>query len=170
MYRGVYKGKCGSGRDVNMGVVAEKVSCSKCLFASDYSAVRCRCGEFLGYPNFRAAEAERPELEARYQAARADAGSRGVESLLDQLETLADAALPVIAVPLDVCDLLLRGAKYETYSQRVARKDRPPPRGKRITATEWRSTSGCFQIMASTLSSRRCRPMAPDSASMALLP
>jgi hypothetical protein len=124
----------------NMGVAGEKVTCSKCPFENDYSAVWCRCGEFLGFPNFRAAIAERPELTARYQAARTDAKTRGIERLLDQLEALADAALPVIAMTVDVCDLLLRGAKYESYSQGIMRKDRAPARqmdhGDRMAVNE----------------------------------
>jgi len=116
----------GDRRGSTMGAEPEKVVCEKCKHESDYSQVHCRCGNFLGFPNYRAALAEQTALQARYAAARADAATRGVEALLSDLEGIAERALPTIAMPLDVCDLILRSDKYRNYSQRVARRERPP--------------------------------------------
>ena len=54
------------------------INCPDCGEPVDYWAVNCRCGHFLGWPNRRAAEAERDELAKRYALARNDASQRNI--------------------------------------------------------------------------------------------
>jgi hypothetical protein len=91
-----------------------------------YWQVHCRCGHFLGYPNYREALAERDELMRRYVAARDDAEQRGAGLLLDKLEVLAEQSRPVIAIAFSACDDILRPGKYRNYDQRVESGEREP--------------------------------------------
>jgi hypothetical protein len=77
----------------------------------NYWTVNCRCGCFLGFPNRRAAEAERDELTKRYEIARQDVSARNVVSLLAKLETLAEQSRPAIASSFEACDDILRSRK-----------------------------------------------------------
>jgi hypothetical protein len=74
----------------------------------------CRNGDLVGFPNYRAADAERPELEKRARAAREDAQKRGITSLLAKLEALAERSRPLIAMGFSICDDILRSDKYGT--------------------------------------------------------
>jgi hypothetical protein len=102
------------------------IDCPDCKKPADYWRVHCRCGYFLGFPNRRQAEAERPQLEARYEGARQDAGSRGVGHLLTMLESLSDQCLPVINMSFAACDDILRPGKYRNYDQRIDSGERDP--------------------------------------------
>ena len=100
--------------------------CPECKEAIEYWRVHCRCGHFLGYPNYREAAAERSELKKRYVVARDDCTSRGVGSLLDKLKNLARMSRPVIAMPFAACDNILRPGKYRNYYQRIESGERDP--------------------------------------------
>jgi hypothetical protein len=102
------------------------VDCPDCGKPVDYWRDRCRCGCFIGFPNRRQADADRPELMQRYDAARADARARGAEPLLDKLEALADQTLPVIAMSFAACDDILRAKKYRNYEWRTASGEQDP--------------------------------------------
>jgi hypothetical protein len=91
-----------------------------------YWQVHCRCGHFLGYPNYRAAAAEREELMRRCEAARDDAETRRVAPLLAKLEALAEQSRPVIAMSFAACDNILRSDKYRNYDQRTDSGEREP--------------------------------------------
>jgi hypothetical protein len=91
-----------------------------------YWEVHCRCGQLLGYPNYRAAAAEREDLMRRYEAARHDAEARRVAPLLAKVEALAEQSRPVIAMPFAVCDDILRSDKYRNYDQRMDSGEREP--------------------------------------------
>lgn len=98
-----------------------------CRAPITYSAVACdRCGTFIGFPNYRAAEAERPELDARYTAAQIDANNRLVTKLLNKLQSLAENSRPVICMSFAACDDILRPGKYRNYHQRVDSGERGP--------------------------------------------
>jgi len=92
----------------------------------EYWQVYCRCGEFVGFPNYRAAAAENDELEERSRAAREDAATRGLTPLLDKLEALAEKSRPVIVMDFFVCDDILRSGKYRSYDKRVQSGERNP--------------------------------------------
>lgn len=102
------------------------IKCSDCGDDVDYWRVHCRCGQFVGFPNYRIAVSEHEELARRYEAARADAKARGIEPLLAQLEALAGQALPVIGMSFAACDDILRPGKYRNYHQRVESGERDP--------------------------------------------
>ena len=98
----------------------------ECGETVEYWNVHCRCGQFLGFPNQRAAAAERVELEKLYDASRLDAEARKVALLLGKLEELAERCLPVIAMSFEACDDILRPGKYRNYHQRVDSGERDP--------------------------------------------
>jgi hypothetical protein len=98
----------------------------RCGEAIKYWQVNCRCGEFLGFPNYRAAAAEHDELLTRYKAARKDAQARQVALLLAKLEALAEESRPVIAMSFAACDDILRSDKYRNYDQRNKSGEREP--------------------------------------------
>jgi hypothetical protein len=99
--------------------------CQDCGNDVEYWRPHCQCGRFVGYPNQRMAERERSELERRHHAALVDADARAVpNALLNELTQLANSCLPVIDMPIAVCDNLLRGAKYRNYDQRVSTNER----------------------------------------------
>jgi hypothetical protein len=101
--------------------------CPVCGRAPQYWEVTCsRCSNFLGFPNRRAAEGERVELSRRYDAARAEAVTRGLSSLVETLEAVAHHSLPVISMGFEVCDDILRPDKYRNYHQRVDSGERNP--------------------------------------------
>ena len=102
------------------------LDCPDCGKPIDYWRAQCRCGCFIGFPNWRAAQKERGELAARYAAAKQDATSRNVLSLVTKLETLAGQARPVIAMTFGACDDILRSGKYRNYDQRVGSGERDP--------------------------------------------
>jgi hypothetical protein len=104
----------------------QTVACPDCGKPVDYWRDRCRCGCFIGFPNRRQADADRPELMQRYDAARAEARTRGVEPLLGKLEALADQSLPVIAMSFAACDDILRAKKYRNYEWRTASEEQEP--------------------------------------------
>jgi hypothetical protein len=54
-------------------------NCHDCGQAISYWEVHCRCGQFIGCPNYRAATAEREVLRTRYDAARVECETRMVE-------------------------------------------------------------------------------------------
>jgi hypothetical protein len=91
-----------------------------------YWQVHCRCGQFLGFPNYRAAAAEHEELMRRYDAARDDSEARRVAPLLAKLEALAEQSRPVIAMSFAACDDILRSDKYRNYDQRTDSREREP--------------------------------------------
>lgn len=100
--------------------------CPDCGTPIEPSDVHCRNSHFLGYPNYREAESERDALSRRYDEARTDCAQRDVEALLAKLEDLAARSRPVIAMPIDACDGMLRSKKYRNYHQRLAAGERGP--------------------------------------------
>jgi len=91
----------------------------------DYSAPNCsRCGNLIGWPNYRKALFEQPVLDARYQSARADLDGNGLTLLREQVERLAEASLPVVGMDANACSDLLKGGKYRNYHYRVEIGDR----------------------------------------------
>ena len=98
----------------------------ECSAAAQYWQVHCRCGEFLGFPNYRAATAEREELVKRDKAARDDCESRGVAPSLTKVDALAEQSRPVIAMSFATCDDILRSNKYRNYDLRTATGERNP--------------------------------------------
>lgn len=105
---------------------SHSIDCPDCHKAVAYWQVHCRCGCFLGYPNRRQAEAERGDLLRRYELAKSDATARGVLSLQEKLEQLADGSLPVINMSFAACDDILRSGKYRNYDQRLESGEREP--------------------------------------------
>jgi hypothetical protein len=101
-------------------------NCPNCGDAVEYWQVNCRCGDFVGFPNYRAAAADYDELEKRERAARADATTRGLLPLLAKLEGLAEGSRPVIVMDFVVCDDILRSGKYRNYDKRVESGERNP--------------------------------------------
>jgi hypothetical protein len=113
--------------DEAMPAVCIKCPNPKCGEPVDYWAVHCRrCEWFVGFPNYRAAEAERDDLQKRYENARADANNRKIARLLDKLESLAERSRPVINMSFATCDDILRARKYRNYDQRVSSSEREP--------------------------------------------
>ena len=109
--------------------MTEPIECPDCKTPNDYWRAHCRrCGWLLGFPNRRAAEAERPELVARYYTACKNADSHNTLKLLEKAEALAEASRPVIAMSFAACDDLLRPGKYRNYDQRVGSGEREPAR------------------------------------------
>lgn len=100
--------------------------CATCgLEITDYSEPHCvRCGHLVGWPNYRKALSERPELIARYEASRRDLEARGLRSLLEKTEALAEACRPVVGMDCNACHALLMGGKYRNYHYRVEIGDR----------------------------------------------
>ena len=93
--------------------------CPACSRAVDTAAVYCRCTHFLDFPNVRAASAERDALLESYREARQDCRNRGVEDVLDRLESIAKDSQPAITMSYEACDGLLRSKKYQNYNQRL---------------------------------------------------
>jgi hypothetical protein len=102
------------------------LKCPDCQKPVDYWRVQCRCGYFIGFPNWRAAYEERSQLGSRYTDATQDAANRNFSPLLTKLEALAGDARPVIAMPFAACDDILRSGKYRNYDQRVSSGERAP--------------------------------------------
>ena len=100
--------------------------CPTCGSLIDPSDVMCRNSHFVGYPNHRAALAERDALVERYQTARSDCEARGVGTLLDRLEKIAEESRPLIAMSFEACDSVFRSKKYLNYSQLVSANLRSP--------------------------------------------
>ncbi|HEX8514442.1 MAG TPA: hypothetical protein VF688_15210 [Allosphingosinicella sp.] len=96
---------------------------------TDYASPHCRCGHFLGWPNFRKAYSERDVLLERYQSATASLVSRSLSNLQAALEKLAQDAVPVISMTCEAADDLLRSGKYQNYHFQVEV-------GRRLIATE----------------------------------
>ena len=112
-------------------MAGHSASCPGCGAAVDYWRAHCRrCGHFIGYPNRRAAEAERTKLWEAYGIARDDADRRGVRPLLDKLEALAARSPPVIGMDFKACDDVLRSGKYRNFisGSRAASGTRLPSR------------------------------------------
>jgi hypothetical protein len=107
-------------------MASHSLDCPDCGKPIDYWRVQCRCGRFIGFPNWRAAQEERGELAARYDAAKRDASDRNILPLLTKLEALAEQARPVIAMSFAACDDILRSRKYRNYDQRVGGGERDP--------------------------------------------
>jgi hypothetical protein len=104
--------------------------CSSCGEPiTDYSASQCRCGHFLGWPNFRKADSERADLTQRYQAATGDLAARNLSNLQIELERIARDSYPVISMTCEACDDLLRGEKYQNYHLQIEV-------GRRLIASE----------------------------------
>lgn len=101
-------------------------NCPDCGEAVQYWQVHCRCGNFVGFPNYRAAAAERDELLKRYDAASRDADARRVAPLLAKLEAPAEQSRPVISMSFAACDDILRADKYRNYDQRIDSAEREP--------------------------------------------
>lgn len=99
---------------------------NKCSEAAQYWQVHCRCGDFLGFPDYRAATAEREELVKRYEAARDASKKRGLSSSLAKLDALVEQSRPVIAMSFAACDDMLRSDKYRNYESRTASGERDP--------------------------------------------
>ena len=55
----------------------------------------------------------------RYRQARNDCAMRNVDTLLDNLEAVAERSQPVIAMSFEACDGAFRSKKYLNYSQSV---------------------------------------------------
>lgn len=101
------------------------MNCPNCNHVVQYWLASCeRCGTFAGFPNRRAAENDRPELLRRLGEAEAGALAKGTAHFRANMDALADKSLPVIAMPIAVCDDLLRGDKYRNYSQRITSGER----------------------------------------------
>jgi hypothetical protein len=109
-----------------MSIPAHLSNCPDCGEAIEYWRVHCRCGQFLGFPNFRAAAAEQDELEKRRWAAEEDARLRGTAALLTKLKDLAELSRPVIAMSFSACDDIMRPGKYRNYHQRIDSGEREP--------------------------------------------
>jgi hypothetical protein len=107
-------------------MTAHLTSCPDCQDPIEYWQVYCRCGHFLGFPNYRAAAAEHDELVRRSNAAHATSTRRGTAPLLGKVEALAEQSLPVIAMPFAACDDILRPGKYRNYDQRISSGERTP--------------------------------------------
>ena len=105
-------------------MISEKVICPVCHIESDYSAAYCRCGQFLGFPNRRDAENQKTDLDDRYTAAMTRAASRGVDTLLRDVERLAYASTPVICMSIEAADNITRDGKYRNYHNLVDHEDR----------------------------------------------
>ena len=103
-------------------------ACPTCRCPIDSSDVLCRNSHFVGYPNHRAALAERDALMERYRQARNDCAMRNVDTLLDSLEAVAERSQPVIAMSFEACDGVFRSKKYLNYSQSVGANLRGPAR------------------------------------------
>lgn len=101
-------------------------NCPDCGIAFEYWQAHCRNGHLVGFPNYRAAEAERVELSARFQAAGDNARNRGLASLLAKLDTLAQSSQPVIVMSFAACDNILRSDKYRNYDKRLESGERNP--------------------------------------------
>src|SRR5689334_20399959 len=91
-----------------------------------YWQVQCRCGEFLGFPNYRAAAGHREESLKRSRAARDDAETPKVAPFLAKHEALAGRYRPAIAMPFAVSDDILRSGKYSNYGKRIESGEREP--------------------------------------------
>jgi hypothetical protein len=63
-------------------------------------------------------------LEARYESAKVYLMRLGLGGLMLELEAIANASRPVIAMPCEACDDLLRDGKYRNYYHRVEYRDR----------------------------------------------
>ena len=100
--------------------------CPDCAQTIEYWRVHCRCGHFVGFPNYREVAAERAELTKRHTAAQDDCKKRGVADLLTKLEALAEQSRPVIAMPFATSDDILRADKYRNYHQRIQSGERDP--------------------------------------------
>ncbi len=98
----------------------------RCLADAQYWIVHCRCGEFLGFPNYRAATKERDELVRRYEAARDDCERRGLAPVLAKFDALVERSRPVIVMSFLACDDILRAGKYRNYDFRVVTRERDP--------------------------------------------
>ncbi len=105
---------------------AHPSNCPDCGEAIEYWRVQCRCGHFVGFPNYRDVAAERAELTKRHTAAQDDCKTRGVAHLLTKLEALAELSRPVIAMSFSACDDILRPGKYRNYHQRIDSGERDP--------------------------------------------
>ena len=101
-------------------------NCPDCGQVVEYWRVQCRCGYFVGFPNYRDVAAERAELTTRHTAAQDDCKKRGVAPLLTKLEDLAEQSRPVIAMFFSACDEILRADKYRNYHQRIDSGERDP--------------------------------------------
>ena len=104
------------------------INCPICRVSIDPSDVLCRNSHFVGYPNHRAALAERDALLERYRTAKNDCATRNVSTLLDRLEVIAVRSKPVIAMSFEACDGVFRSRKYLNYSQSVGANLRGPAR------------------------------------------
>jgi hypothetical protein len=107
-------------------MTAHLTNCPDCHEPVEYWQVNCRCGQFLGFPNYRAAAAEHGDLLRRSDAAHAASTRRGTAPLLGKLEVLAAQSLPVIAMSFAACDDILRPGKYRNYDQRIGSGERTP--------------------------------------------
>jgi len=105
---------------------AHSSNCPDCGQVVEYWRVQCRCGHFVGFPNYRDVAAERAELTKRHTAAQDDCKKRRVASLLTKLEDLAEQSRPVIAMSFSACDDILRPGKYRNYHQRIDSGERDP--------------------------------------------
>ena len=94
-------------------------TCSACGRSIDTDTVYCRCTNFVGFPNVRAALDEQNALQARYLKARQDCRKRGVANVLNRLETIAGESQPAITMSYEACDGLLRSKKYQNYNLRL---------------------------------------------------
>ena len=107
-------------------VASPMSTCPTCGSPVDPSDIICRNSHFVGYPNHRAALAEQAALQVRYIRARNDCKTRGVDTLLDALEKVAERSLPVIAMSFEACDSVFRSRKYLNYHQSVNANLRHP--------------------------------------------
>src|ERR1041385_2642094 len=81
--------------------LARMATCSNCKNPISETDDRCsKCGADAGFPNVRAAAAELPDLNKRYEAAVASAGKQGKHDALNKFEESMKTTSAVISVKL----------------------------------------------------------------------
>lgn len=80
------------------------------------------CGQFLGFPNKRRAQAMRPALEARFKEARESAIARGAHSQVDALRACLDNAVATINVSPRIIATMVLEQPYLSYHRALERQ------------------------------------------------
>jgi len=102
-------------------------TCSNCKNPFSETDDRCpRCGADVGFPNVRAAAAELPDLNKRYEAAVASAGKQGRYDALNKFEERMKTTSAVISVKLGFLHSFVADNKqlYATYQLGVRAQTR----------------------------------------------
>jgi hypothetical protein len=101
--------------------------CSNCKKSISETDDRCpKCGADVGFPNVRAAAAELPDLDKRYEAAVASARKQGNSDVLNKFEERMKATSAVISVKLGFLHFFVADDKqlYTTYQLGVRAQTR----------------------------------------------